>query len=766
MPPGQTISRSILELSTDETALVRGVDRAKGKLRELDTSALAAGTGFGRVSTSLQKFDDVLGLAGGPHLRGIIQGVGQLDEVARGASGSLDLMAKAGLVASAAMGGWSIGRKLAELTGSDALIGNLTAKLMGFGDVAGQQAAAGADTLARASANAGRQITDMSEALRINEAAAKAHTDALSRATASTTLAGQLSAWRHELDALQSSGVLESLRKDILSGNFSQQDLADRYRISTNALSLFTKQVNDTKQEQEKAADAAKRHAEAIQSVVDKLSGAGLVAAAKELEVALQKLPPIQSLTVEAQVQIAKTMDDAIAVYRAAGKAIPQAWLDIQTAATLASQKGADDMLSLIQMIQSLEREILTIPEMPLPNLKVKVGFEGLDLSQLGAQLSSLEIPKVSLFAKMFGSPQDFGASLAGAIMGAIQGGGSVINAAGGVVGQQVGTSIAKSLSSSLTKEGSGLFSKALGGVFASVLPGLGALIGPLAGALWKKLFGGHDGRNMVKQFIADNFGDASELQRQLLELGPDYDRLWRGLTQLGDNASTQEAQAAIDAVTAALEANKKKAGEAADAAAAAAAETAASQAAAVDAIKAKYAEGFQAIDNEYKKLNDSVAAEAEEAEMGVQERNDRARMEELEKQRAALEQQQNDEIAAKQETFANVLVEGQQTREKLDEIFGGSPLKIPYQFVPQNGLPEPIPMADGGTGRALGPTLFYSRGNEDFAFSGEGRSFGLGAVASRPIDVTVVSQLDGRVVARNQKRYLPDTLAQDGVGR
>lgn len=34
------------------------------------------------------------------------------------------------------------------------------------------------------------------------------------------------------------------------------------------------------------------------------------------------------------------------------------------------------------------------------------------------------------------------------------------------------------------------------------------------------------------------------------------------------------------------------------------------------------------------------------------------------------------------------------------------------------------IPMAAGGAGRAIGPTLFYSAGNEDFAFSGEGRGF------------------------------------------
>jgi predicted transcriptional regulator len=80
------------------------------------------------------------------------------------------------------------------------------------------------------------------------------------------------------------------------------------------------------------------------------------------------------------------------------------------------------------------------------------------------------------------------------------------------------------------------------------------------------------------------------------------------------------------------------------------------------------------------------------------------------------------------------------------------------------DGEYTPVPMAKGGRGRVLRPTLFYSRGNEDFAFSGEGKSFGLAAVAQRPIEITNVTQLDGRVVARNQARHLPNELERVGV--
>jgi predicted transcriptional regulator len=74
------------------------------------------------------------------------------------------------------------------------------------------------------------------------------------------------------------------------------------------------------------------------------------------------------------------------------------------------------------------------------------------------------------------------------------------------------------------------------------------------------------------------------------------------------------------------------------------------------------------------------------------------------------------------------------------------------------------VPMAKGGSGRVLRPTLFYSKGDEDFAFSGEGRSFGLNKLASRPIEITNVTELDGRVVARNQVRHLPNELERVGI--
>ena len=109
-----------------------------------------------------------------------------------------------------------------------------------------------------------------------------------------------------------------------------------------------------------------------------------------------------------------------------------------------------------------------------------------------------------------------------------------------------------------------------------------------------------------------------------------------------------------------------------------------------------------------------------------------------------------------------------------LDKIPGKKTIDVEYRgrktgYAPgddesTDGGDEAVPMARGGFGRVLRPTLFYSKGDEDFAFSGEGRSFGMSKLASRPIEITNVTELDGRVVARNQIRHTPNELARVGV--
>jgi predicted transcriptional regulator len=204
--------------------------------------------------------------------------------------------------------------------------------------------------------------------------------------------------------------------------------------------------------------------------------------------------------------------------------------------------------------------------------------------------------------------------------------------------------------------------------------------------------------------------------------------------------------------------------------------DTATAQQDALDAIDAKYKDSLDQLDSEFKTLSDSVGAEAEEAEMGVIETRDRARMAQIEKEKTALEDKKAAEIANATDTAAAVLAAAadaaKAAAEAADAAFRAKfepGYKIPITFTYPDGspggftLPPSKPMASGGFGRVTTPTLFYSAGDEDYAFSGEGSRFG--QMASR--QPTVIENriiLDGRELARNQVKHIPSVLAGAGL--
>jgi hypothetical protein len=129
----------------------------------------------------------------------------------------------------------------------------------------------------------------------------------------------------------------------------------------------------------------------------------------------------------------------------------------------------------------------------------------------------------------------------------------------------------------------------------------------------------------------------------------------------------------------------------------------------------------INAMQSEMDKLRASIANEAPEDVKGVIETQ-------VERQIAALKAQMDEQQRAMAES-AKTGAEDAVTEIK--DTFSDLVLHVPviYDFPRVQGLPQPettpvVPMADGGVGRVTGPTLFYSAGNEDFAFSGEGRSF------------------------------------------
>jgi hypothetical protein len=146
---------------------------------------------------------------------------------------------------------------------------------------------------------------------------------------------------------------------------------------------------------------------------------------------------------------------------------------------------------------------------------------------------------KTALSATFTG--KGFGDDLAKAIMGAIQGGGNVGDAAGSLIGNELGSSASKAFGSGLQ----GALGKTVGGAVAASLPAIGALLGPLAGKLVDKIvniFTGGEGAkaNDLRDQLKAKFGDAAGagLQAAVESLGnvpglqAAYDRFMHAGTQ------------------------------------------------------------------------------------------------------------------------------------------------------------------------------------------------------------------------------------------
>ena len=169
-------------------AIADGASRATREVQRLDTAGGNAATSFGKLSRGLGSVDNLLGVVG---VRGVTQYTAALRDM-EGLAGSLGVrLGTLGTVAGVAAAGFGVfkltqwAREAFEL---DEAIGALAAEYMGWGNVLEVEAAEGVRELSRASVIAGRSITDMSEAARINAAEAKRmgeeHTKAAAAAVA------------------------------------------------------------------------------------------------------------------------------------------------------------------------------------------------------------------------------------------------------------------------------------------------------------------------------------------------------------------------------------------------------------------------------------------------------------------------------------------------------------------------------------------------------------------------------------------------------
>jgi hypothetical protein len=356
-----------------------------------------------------------------------------------------------------------------------------------------------------------------------------------------------------------------------------------------------------------------------------------------------------------------------------------------------------------------------------------------------------------------FGTPAEFGANVSGAIIGAIQGGGNVLGAAGGTIGTELGKGVATKLSKSLLDTGSGMFQKALGGVLSSALPVIGSLIGPLASALWGHFFG-TAGRDAVKDFAQSVTGssDLNAMHTYLQQnLAPEEaEKFWKSLTQGVGRNNPQQAAAAVDAVTAAIAKHKQET----EAAAASAGKFGEAEQAAIDGATKAVAD----LDAEMKGLQQSIDAEADEADKGIVQRQQEAKLAALKEQRDAA-QKNLDDVQASAEASAKATADAVDLELRSRDFL----IKVRAQLDLDGGSSGSLPgHADGAyirqdhvarvhRGEMIGDQTFF--GNAIAAALSRTDGFG-GDLAIAPLNI------DGQKLADIVVRRQPKSVRKFGV--
>lgn len=241
---------------TTNAQFAASVEHLKQLRAAHDGAASAAGANDSKSSglaKTYREMDSVLKLVG-INVKEQVKGVDELTNALSKGGEGLSTFAKAGLVAGAAFGGWKIGRVVADFFDLDKKIGDTTAKLLGWGDAAGEAAAAKADALALASQRAGHEIKTMAEALAFNDKWLTQHNkDAKEAADAAKKMADAM----EELDSA-GDGYLGTLQqidgetvesvKYYLEAGVSQSALATAYGLTATQVKAVATAMQEEKQ--------------------------------------------------------------------------------------------------------------------------------------------------------------------------------------------------------------------------------------------------------------------------------------------------------------------------------------------------------------------------------------------------------------------------------------------------------------------------------------------------------------------------------------
>jgi DNA-binding ferritin-like protein (Dps family) len=298
----------------------------------LSTATTNTSSGFKTMADSLRVADKSLGAMGVSMYKGI-NVLEELGQVSGKSASELGKLGTAGAVMAAAMAGWNLGRWIADLTGADTAVANLASRLMGWGDVAKETAGATTDLLERASRNAGRTITDVAEAVRINTDAVRANAEQFN------TSANRVKAWEAEISKAANSGDLPQIVEDLKTQNSTLEQLTAHYKISTEALQYLQREIRATaeatrekEQADKKAAAEAQAHADAMKRLQDSMFGTDTIAKANQYVTALGGIENLTKMSTAAQTSMNAVLGDAIAAYGRIGTVAPPAIREIYNA--------------------------------------------------------------------------------------------------------------------------------------------------------------------------------------------------------------------------------------------------------------------------------------------------------------------------------------------------------------------------------------------------------------------------------------------------
>ena len=328
-----------------------------------------------------------------------------------------------------------------------------------------------------------------------------------------------------------------------------------------DAMNPAARSIGETTEEQKKAAKAANDHAQAVQNLADKFSGASSIRDAKLAIEAINKNlrdgVTLWEMDDKSIAGVNQTLGLALDAYQRFGKVAPEA-IRLTFIETSRLEPAVAGLVGAFENVGiKLEKEVIP----PIADFGYTLNYvAGIPFGAKIGQQVDLVPPKVKVVTATLGDMSQALAQLSqisGSTFGGIASGLSTL------VGAANSARIAINLMKDAGKQESkldGILNMATGitGIVSAAIAA-GKAIVSLFG-----LFDRNKGRDLVVNF-AESFGGFDALHVKLLELGADGEALWVKLTQGVGRNNPQQAQRVIDEVTQALDEQAQKQAEAKD---------------------------------------------------------------------------------------------------------------------------------------------------------------------------------------------------------